>query len=196
MSLTKLAWWGGLAAILGGVLEIFAVALVPRFGPPSLTMGDPVLYQAAVLLSTVGSPLIALGLAGLYARVVRRPGESRLPESLALAGLVLAGVTSLLPLIVVLQLVVVGQIFVPPQPFFEVILPLELWGLPLATTLLGVAALWSGTLGRWRPLPLITGMLMLFGIPYAALGLLWVLLGCVMLWTNREYSVSQPARVR
>src|SRR3712207_5947936 len=111
MHLTKLAWWGGWAAILGGVLEIFAVAFVPRFGPPSLTMADPVLYQATVLLSTVGSPLIALGLAGLYVRVIREPGGSRLPKGLALAGLVLAGVASLLPLTIVLQLVVVGQIF-------------------------------------------------------------------------------------
>ena len=193
MSLTKLVWWGGIAAILGGVLEVFAVVFVPRFGPPSLTMGDPVLYQATVLLSTVGSPLIALGLVGLYAGVARRPGGARLPKGLALAGLILAGVASLLPLIVVLQLVVAGQIFAPPQPFFEAILPLELWGLPLAATLLGIAALWSGMLGRWRPLPLFIGLLMLFGIPYAALGLLWVLLGCVILWTSREQSVAQAA---
>jgi len=190
------ARWGGIAAILGGVLELAVATFVPRFGPPSLTMGDPVLYEAAILLGIVGSPLLALGLAGLCARIAQRPGEPLPTKGLAILGLILAGLASLLPLIVVLQLMVAGKILIPPQSFFlETLLPLELWGLPVATALLGVAALWSGALGHWSPLPLAIGMLMLFGIPYVVLGPLWVLLGCVMVWMSREQSVPQPARV-
>lgn len=183
--LTRLARWGGIAAILGGVLEVVVVFFVPTPGPPSLTGGDPLPYRMVILLGVAGSPFLAAGIVALYARVAVHPGSPRAATGLAVAGAVLAAVAALVSLAAALQALTLGQILVPPRGFFfGVLYPAELWSLPLATTLLGVAVLWSGALGRWGPFPLVLGALMLVGMPYAILGLLWVALGYV-LWSGR-----------
>jgi hypothetical protein len=86
------------------------------------------------LLGVVGSPLLATGLAGLYALLAQQPEKPRLIKGPAITGLVLAGFATLLPLIIMLQLLTAAQILVPPQPLFRrFTCRLELWSLPVAT---------------------------------------------------------------
>jgi hypothetical protein len=113
--LTRLARWGGIAAILGGVLEVVVVFFVPTPGPPSLTGGDPLPYRMVILLGVAGSPFLAAGIVALYARVAVHPGSPRAATGLAVAGAVLAAVAALVSLAAALQALTLGQILVPPE---------------------------------------------------------------------------------
>ena len=181
MFLERTIRWGGLAAILGGALAIAAAELLPSFGPPSLGAGGPTSYEVAVLSGVLWGPFVVAGLAGMWASVAAHgPGATRV---LATVGLALAGAAVLVPLVVVAQAVTFGRIFFPPSPSGLAVL--ELWGLALASVLIGVAALGSRALGSWGLLPVIVGAAMLLGAPQAAIGLGWALLGYA-LWSSRE----------
>ena len=185
MFLAKLIKWGGLAAILGGVLGIVAAGFVPSFGPPSLTAEEPVAYEAAVLTGILWGPFVVAGLAGLCASVVGRPGVARAAKASATAGLALAVAAVSVPLVVVAQAITFGRIFfLPPSPSGLAVL--ELWGLSLATVLIGIAVLGSGGLGGWGLLPVVLGVAMLLGAPQAIIGLGWALLGYAMLSRGRR----------
>lgn len=181
---SKLAIWGGFAAILGGILEI-VVASLSRPGPPSLTLAGQATYETAILMSVAGGPLFAAGLVGLYADLARGTEQSRFTKGLGMAGLILAGLAVLAPLVFLLQVMIVGTIVPAQSLFVSAVFSLGLWGLPLATTLLGVFALRSRALGYWRALPLVLGVSMILGAPYVVLGLGWILLGYVLCSSQR-----------
>ncbi len=191
---SKLARWGGVAAILGGVLEIVVTAGLSRPGPPSLTLAGQATYETSILMSVAGELLFAAGLVGLYASLAGGTEQSRFAKGLGVTSLILASLAALATLAFLLQVMLVGT-FVPAQSFLvSAVFFLGLWGLPLATTLLGVIALRSRALGYWKALPLVLGVLMVLGVPYVVLGFGWILLGYV-LWSSQREKVSNPARV-
>jgi len=190
VSSAKLGRWGGFAAILGGVLEI-VVAGLSRPGPPSLTFAGQATYETAILMSVAGGPLFAAGLVGLYAGLAGGTGRSRFAKGLGMAGLILAGLAALAPLAFLLQVMTIGTVVPAHSLFVSAVFFLGLWGLPLATMLLGVVALRSRALGYWKALPLVLGVSMVLEVPYMVLGFGWLLLGYV-LWSSQTGKVSQP----
>ena len=183
---------GGLAAILGAAWAVAhgAVTMLANWNL------DP-------LPNT--TPLWALGLIGLHALLRRRGGMlGVLGGSLAYLGLAVA----------LVQFIALLLMNGEEEPFWQIhILGLvgSLLIILVALLLLGVAILRSEALpAGWRAVPLTVGILWLplFGFgewlgdqisPYRELslgfllaGLLWIVLGFVLLVAQREESVSTP----
>ena len=200
--LSNLVRWSGLAAILGAVLWMVGITLVaanPLSPGPALPY---VLYTkvegyGTVLLISV--PLLVMGLIGLQLR----QGEHTGRIGLGAFALTLAGVA---------LIVAFWGVVVPVQWLFPtVIFPESLWtvfmlgfyGAILGTVLTGVVTFQAGVVPRWVAVLLIVcpptmfffndqtehaWLALLFGIPWLGLG--------YALWSGKEASVQQPARVR
>lgn len=184
MSRPKLVRSGGFALLTGGALEAALWVLLPTLGSWSLNSGDPFLFQILILLGTMSSLLLAVGLVGLYARLSSSNGGWS--RGLATMGLILAGVSAATVVISLAQVVTVGLISNPGDSFLAtVVYPVGLWALPLAAGFLGLASLSDGEFGSWGFLPLLVCLLTLVGVPSIVLGLCWMLLGYTLVSVRR-----------
>ena len=157
--------WGGISLLVGGALGIVAQAFfVLMFATfPLLTSGGFAfgLLKWIFLLQNFVTLLVAIGLVGLYAVVERRSGRLRVLAGAGLALVVLSA--ALLAVLGTYEIVVAPRyIAYDPAEGVPVLQKAKLWagwGWPTGAVLLGVGALRTRELGRWRPLPLVVGLL-------------------------------------
>ena len=177
--------WGGLAAMIGGVLwmAVFAVFASRPSGP-----GSAPPYRSFEGLSVpclISAVLIVAGLVALHAHLRGTYG------GLGTAGFVLASVGT-----AVLVLVVVGAPFLLSR--------LGALGLLLGSALMGVAALRASVRLRWGGTTLVVGSLAFFlfdtegarvwfALPY---GGAWLLVGYLLLRSGGVEAARPPTRVR
>ena len=198
MSASRLARWGGLAAMLGGVLWVFKGGAIMLTGEQ-----PPVVFSAA-------QPLFAAGLVGLHARLGGRGGR------LGRTGLLVAYVALLSALVALVGFTLVPAGWVPNEAMKGVSSVTEVlagFGTFLSLVLLGIATLRVKAMpAPWRALPLVMGVgavpLILVGgillelvnerlveLPIVLLGLAWMLLGYSVL-VVKGATVEAPVRVR
>lgn len=197
MSASGLARWGGLAAMLGGVMWVLKGGAIMLTGEQ-----PPILFEAAL-------PLFAVGLVGLHARLGRRGGR------LGKTGLLLAYAALVSALVALVGWTLAPAGWVPDEDSVTPLTPfIVLAGLGsfVGLVLLGIATLRAKVMpAPWSVLPLVMGagavplMLVggvlelvserLFELPIVLLGLAWVLLG-YSVWSGRDKANQQPARVR
>jgi hypothetical protein len=197
LSAWGLARWGGLAAMLGGVMWVVKGGAIMLTGEQ-----PPVLFEAAL-------PLFAVGLVGLHARLGGRGGR------LGKTGVLLAYVALASALVVLVGWTLAPAGWVPDEDSLTPLTPfIVLAGLGpfVGLVLLGIATLRVKAMpAPWSALPLLMGTgavpLMLVGgvlelvserlveLPIVLLGLAWVLLG-YSVWSGRNKAIQQPARVR
>lgn len=184
---SKLVRVGGLAAVSGGLLTVcygvvVTVVGMERLARPGPSVGfGPALPDVLMLLEGFGSLLFLGGLVALVRLIERRaplalpgaehpaPGRSgRLSwaQRSASAGVILTVAAGLASVVLLVRLLVAEPTFVvgpasgASEGLFAVLGGVKVLGLPLATTLLGVAAWRSGVLGRWGALPIFLGLAM------------------------------------
>ena len=157
--------WGGLSLLVGGALGIVAqVSFVLMFATfPFLTSGGFAfgLLRWIFLLQNFVTLLVAVGLIGLYAVVARRRGRLR---TLAGAGLGLVVLSAALLAVLGIYEIIFAPRYIAYDPVEGVPILQQAklwagWGWPTGAVLLGIGALWARELGRWRPLPLVVGLL-------------------------------------
>ena len=187
MSSSGLTRWGGLAAMLGGVLLVVKGVAILASG------ADPSLVPPATLL-------FAFGMVGLHARLGGRGGL------LGTVGLVLAWVAigaSAVNLIA--QVLGLTPARAPLPTLFQVTYMLAFLAILVGLLALGIAAFRAEALSPpWRAVPLAVGVLW---FPLQAVGLVapdgveiilsalaWTLLGYV-LWSESGAPAERPTRV-
>ncbi len=197
MSASRLARWGGLAAMLGGVLWVFKGGAIMLTGEQ-----PPVVFSAAL-------PLFAAGLVGLHARLGGRGGR------LGRTGLLVAYVALASALVTLVGETLAPVGWVPDEDSVTPLTPfivLAGFGPFVGLVLLGIATLRVKAMpAPWSALPLVMGagavplMLVggilelvnerLFELPIVLLGFAWVLLGYSVL-VVKGATVEAPVRVR
>jgi hypothetical protein len=197
LSASGLARWGGLAAMLGGVMWVVKGGAIMLTGEQ-----PPMVFEAAL-------PLFAVGLVGLHARLGGRGGR------LGRTGLLLAYVALASALVALVGWTLAPAGWVPDEDSLTPLTPfIVLAGLGpfVGLVLLGIATLRVKAMpAPWSALPLLMGTgavpLMLVGgvlelvserlveLPIVLLGLAWVLLG-YSVWSGRDKAIQQPARMR
>jgi hypothetical protein len=196
LSASRLARWGGLAAILGGVMWMLKGGAIILTGEQ-----PPVVFEAAL-------PLFAAGLVGLHARLGGRGGR------LGRTGLLLAYAALVSALVVLVGSTLAPGEWVPNEESVTSLTPfivLAGFGPFAGLVLLGIATLRVKAMpAPWSALPLVMGagvfplMLVggvfelvnerLFELPTVLLGFAWVLLG-YSVWSGKDKGLQQPARV-
>ena len=182
MSALNLSRWGGLAAMVGGVLwmVVFALFALRPSGPG--VMPPYRSFEGLYLPNLVSVVLIVAGIVALHARLRSLYGR------LGTAGFILA-------LVGAAMLVISGASW-----------PWELIGaiaLLLGSLLIGVATLVANAPPRWGAIALIVGSLAFFlyntetarawfALPYGAA---WVVVG-YLLWSGGAEAAQRPTRVR
>ncbi len=180
---------GGSALLVGGAIEVALWALMPTLGERSLNSGNPFVFQILILLGTIGTMILAGGLAALHVHLISS-GRQRNPPligSLAKLGLVASCVTALTMALSLAQVTTVGLIS-PDSFLISVVYPAGLWALPVSAGLLGVCALLAKSLGLWGILPLILCAMTASGLPDVIAGAGWMLLGYLLLsgmWSEK-----------
>ncbi|MEJ7815291.1 MAG: hypothetical protein WKF53_08940 [Rubrobacter sp.] len=197
MSASRLARWGGLAAMLGGVMWVFKGGAIMLTGEQ-----PPIVFEAAL-------PLFAAGLVGLHARLGGRGGR------LGKTGLLLAYAALASALVALVGLTLVPAGWVPNEDSVTLLTPfivLAGFGPFVGLVLLGIVTLRVKAMpAPWSALPLVMGagavplMLVggilelvnerLFEFPIVLLGFAWVLLGYSVL-VVKGATVEAPVRVR
>lgn len=177
MSSTNLIRWGGISAILGGVVFLTDTALTFTVADPSKDLWPDLLFAAGILLVVVGLVGFHELQKGSYGRIGR------------------AGFYT----VVVASLIQVGGLvgFVLGSTALEWLILVGGLGSLIGFVLYGVATLRAGVLPRWCGVALIVALPV--SIPlgeYANLlfGLIWLALGYT-LWSKRDSSAGQPSRV-
>ena len=196
MLASRLARWGGLAAMLGGVLWVFKGGAIILTGEQ-----PPVVFEAAL-------PLFAAGLVGLHARLGGRGGR------LGRTGLLLAYAALASALVALVGLTLGPAGWVPNEESVTLLTPfivLAGFGPFVGLVLLGIATLRVKAMpAPFSALPLVMGAsavpLMLMGgilelvnerlveLPIVLLGFAWVLLG-YSVWSEKDKVIQHPARV-
>ena len=187
MSASGLAHWGGLAAMLGGVMWVVKGGAIMLTGEQ-----PPVLFGAAL-------PLFAVGLVGLHARLGGRGGR------LGKTGVLLAYVALASAVVVLVGWTLAPAGWVPDEDSLTPLTPfIVLAGLGpfVGLVLLGIATLRARAMpAPWSVLPLVMGAgavpLMLVGgvlelvnerlveVPIVLFGFAWVLLG-YSVWSGKD----------
>jgi len=180
--------WGGLAAMLSGMLlAVKGVVIL-------VSDADPSLVPPATLL-------FALGMVGLHARLAGRGGV------LGTIGLILTWIAigaSTINLIA--QVLGLTPARAPLPTLFQVTYMLAFLAILIGLLALGIAALRAEILSPpWRAVPLAVGVLWFplqvvgfvapDGVEIILSALAWALLGYV-LWSQSSTSAQQPSRVR
>ena len=229
--------WGGTSAVAGGVLIAAAGLAYSTVGNGGYNTPMGLAFLLMVLQG-LGTVLVLAGLLGLVRLIERRgvlpamptardavTGARGVPERIgwtqrcAAWGLVVAAVSALTATTELVWIVIsegaVGGFAAGAWGAVADVLAVVLgvsriFGLPLATALLGIAAWRSGVLGRWRSLPLAVALLasplltmamalvvigaagvpaesvtmldhlLIFGLPAVLAGAGWALLGSVL----------------
>jgi hypothetical protein len=197
----NLSRWSGLAAMLGGALWIIGAVIhasKPRGCIAEECAFRPMRESGALdgILMLLSLLLFAVAVTGLVilARSAGRFGKTgKTGVVIAAAGVALLVIVSLI------QSIFFGGDF-PLWPAF--VIP-SLLAMVAGLVLLGVAILRSRVLPRWTAALLIIGALAMLGVNEQTsrvlltipLGVAWVAAGYV-LWTGRQVSAEQAARVR
>lgn len=189
MHSSRLVLRGGSAILVGGAIEVALWVLMPTLGEQSLNSANPFVFQILILLGTIGTIILAGGLAALHARLISASRQRNLPlaGNLAKLGLAAACVTALTMALSLAQVTTVGLIS-PDSFLVSFVYPAGLWALPVAAGLLGVCALLAKPLGPWGVLPLILCAMMAGGLPDFIAGAGWMLLGYLLLsgvWSEK-----------
>ena len=157
--------WGGFALVAGGVsgvvtgiLNVFTEIKNPYGSSASGSIDQ--LFAVANILMLAEMMFVTLGLVGLYALVATI--RHKKIKSLAVVGFVLA----VLPLAGGVSDLVYYMYLLPPEysyssggfSLFDIFAFGWTWVRPAGILLLGIVALWSRGLGRWRFLPLVIGL--------------------------------------
>ncbi len=202
MSSSDLVRWGGLAAILAGVLLVVAdlLNLAIGFGDEPFSEGATTgIYALQSVVNLLAAVLLLIGLVGLYAR------QSEAAGLLGLAGFLVAFLGTALitgflwaALFIVPALAVEVPAFLdeaggPPPGFF-----LTLITFGVGWLLFGIATLLA------RVYPRIPTILLMIGAAIAVLPLPFtgIVFAIAVAWlgfalfTGREASTEQPSRVR
>ena len=202
MSSSDLVRWGGLAAILAGVLLVVADLLNLAIG-----FGDEPFSEVATTgthalqswIRLIGAVLLLIGLVGLYAR------QSEAAGPLGLAGFLVAFLgTALITGFLWAALFIVPALAVEVPAFLD-----EVEGLPpglfvalitfcVGWLLFGIATLLARVYPRTAALVLIIGaVLAILPLPFTGI-VLAVAVGWLgfALFTGRAASAEQPSRVR
>jgi hypothetical protein len=192
---SNLIRWGGLAAILGGLIWIVAAIITaskPRgcIGPAEcdvMAMRDTSDVTPLLLLALM---LSAVGLAGMVIRAWNTTHLDRLGQvSVALCA-------------VGVMLLVLGMGLNAISEVFWALVPLGGLALVIGLALVGIAALRMEALPRWAAVLLVIGSLGMLGfndqnaqvlmaIPF---GIGWVAVGYA-LWSGRGATLQRPPRV-
>jgi hypothetical protein len=192
---SNLIRWGGLAAMLGGLLWIVAAIITaskPRgcIGPAEcdvMAMRDTSDVAPLLLLALM---LSAVGLAGMVIRAWNAGRFDRLGQvSVALCA-------------VGVMLLVLGMGLNAISEVFWALVPLGGLALVIGLALVGIAALRMEALPRWAAVLLVIGSLGMLGfndqnaqvlmaIPF---GIGWVAVGYA-LWSGRGATLQHPPRV-
>jgi hypothetical protein len=160
MRTVNLFRWGGLVALLAGLL--FAVATAIHPASEDIAVYDNPGWIPAHLIGWVSVMLMQLGLVALYGRQAKEMGWLGLVGFvLALVGTAFAGAiqylqSTVLPLIAAEA----PGIFVPARTPPPYALPVFALGFGLGYVLLGIATIRAGVLPRWSGLLLSIGMLL------------------------------------
>jgi hypothetical protein len=180
--------WGGLAAMLDGILWI-ADDLGGRLSPDPDDWDCNSSYDLVTnAIDSAAFLVLLVALVGLHARQRERYGPLGTAGFFAaFAGAAMVGVAN--PAEHCLGLAILGIFVYLPGVLL----------LSIGVLLLGIATVMAGVLPRWCGVALIVGMLAMFlGAEDGGMivfGLAWLLLGYV-LWSQRGVSVEQPPRVR
>ncbi len=193
--------WGGLAAMLGGVLWVIGTlihASKPRGCIAEECAFRPMRESGALegILTLLSMLLFAVGVAGL---VMLARGAGRFGKAGKVGVIICAAGAALLLIASLVQAIFFGGDF-PLMPYF--VIP-GLLALVVGFLVLGIAILRARVLPRWAAGLLIVGALAMLGaneqtarvllmIPF---GVAWVAVGYV-LWSGRGEPVRQPQRVR
>lgn len=202
MSSSDLIRWGGLAAMVGGLLYILAELLdIYNFVLLGEEEFSAVAATASFAIETwlflLGTLLVLFGLFGLYAR------HSEAAGTLGLAGFLVAFLGTALVVgnfwdqaFIVPILVDTAPELLDAGPPLGIILSFGIFA--LGWLLFGVAALRARVYPRWAALLLIVGAVLSFlplPLSTAPFGVAVAWLGLI-LFTGRDASGEQPSRVR
>jgi hypothetical protein len=186
---SNLTRWGGLAAMLSGILFVVKGAAI------LVSDADPNFVPPATLL-------FALGMVGLHARLEGRGGP------LATIGVLLAGVVVAASVVKLIGLAL--PIPTPGEPDAPLLLRITYMvaflGILVGLLVLGIATLRARVMpAPWRAVPLAVavfwfplqgiGFVISDGAGLILGGLAWALLGYV-LWSGSDAPAEQPTRVR
>lgn len=157
--------WGGISLVAGGVLGVVAqVAFVLMFGalPAVASRFAYGLLNVIFLLRGFVTPLLAVGLIGVYAMAARQSGRFRKLSGVGL-GLVLVSASVLAGLNAYETLIAPRYIAYGPAegiPLSQKIVTWASWGWPIGTVLLGLGVLREARgLVRWGGLSVALGLL-------------------------------------
>ena len=187
-STAQLVRWGGLAAMLDGLLWV-ANDLCGRLSPDPDDWDCNSAYDYLTnAIDSAAYLLLLVGLVGLHARQAERYGPLGTAGFFAaFVGAAMVGVAN--PAEHCLGLDVLGGLVYLPGVLL----------LSIGTLLLGIATMRARVLPRWCGVALIVGLVAMFiGADSGGMvvfGLAWVAVGYV-LWSGRGAPAEQPARVR
>ena len=194
MASSNLARWGGLAAVLAGVLLIVEAVAVSFIGDS---------YWGFHGLDAPHHALLAVGLAGLYLWQTRQGHFGWLGT----ISFFLAPTVSMLIALGGFVIVWVDGVLKAPVGVLEIVHPLELL-LFIGSVLFGMATMRASLLPRGGALLIIVGALGFFGIAFAGVGPEWLISVAVTilgagwawlgyaLWSESGGSAQHPKRVR
>ncbi len=202
MSSSDLVRWGGLAAMVGGVLFILAELMdIYNFvllGEEDFSaIAETATYAVEAWLSLLGAVLLLFGLFGLHVR------QSEAAGALGLVGFLVAFLGTALTVGVDWDGVFVVPILADAAPeLLDAGPPLGFalsFGIfAIGWVLFGVAALRARVYPRWAALLLIVGAVLSFlplPLSTAPFGIAVAWMGLI-LFTGTDASAEQPARVR
>ncbi len=177
MSSSDLIRWGGLAAMLSGVVWIAQGLLALTVADPDTASWLDALFVVAVLLALAGLVGLHTLQKGNYGRVGRAGFYT----------VIVASVAQILGLVVLLA----------GSEALVWLLPLGSLGVLVGFVLYGVATLQARVLPRWCGIGLIAGVpvtIALGDLGNILFGLLWLALGYV-LWSQRSQAAQGAPRV-
>ena len=194
MPTSNLIRWGGLAAVLAGVLFIVEAVAVPFIGDS---------HWGFHALDFPAHAFLAVGLVGLY---LWQRGQERFGW-LGTVGFILIVIPSVVIALGGLAIVFVDGVLKAPVGVLDAIHPLALL-LIIGSVLFGMATMRVNVLPSQGALLIIIGALGFFGIAFAGVGPEWLISVAVAilgagwawlgyaLWSESGESTQQPKRVR
>ena len=177
MSSSDLIRWGGLAAIIGGVVWVLEGLLLLILAMPESAVTD-LLFSIATLC-TVG------GVIGFHA--LQKDNYGRIGRG----GFWTVVVASLALIVGLIAVSLLGS-----SSIWEPLFPVGTFAVFVGFALYGAASLQARILPRWCGIGFIVApfMFLLGDFGTVLFGLLWLALG-YMLWSQNHTSVGQPSRV-
>ena len=184
-------WLCGISFVLAGLAGI-SLSLVQGWTIYSTAMsssaGDERLYNAVVVLMGFQVLLLSAGLLGLHVLLSKR---YRWMWWFSVAGVLMAALSAIGYSAGALYESLAQPSYYSSWGVLNVLFFVGYFGQPVGAVLVGIAALWSRGLGRWRALPLVASLL---GSPLSPLVLWWLLPPGDMLVPNPRETLVEALR--